>query len=144
MASVPASISDIRRNLTRLHNERRAAAGVRTVLYQNNTLNSLAQNWANQMADKNYWKPDTVHTRPNGYTFAQWWDAKAPSAWCCGKTSRGENMAINYWSNAEVMNAWMNSPGHRGVILNGNHNSVGFGVADRYGKRWWVAHFVRA
>ena len=47
----------------------------------------------------------------------------------------GENIARNS-SNSGAVTAWMNSPGHRANILNGNFNYTGIGVVNgsKYGK----------
>ena len=43
----------------------------------------------------------------------------------------GENIAMGYSSPAGVVNAWMNSEGHRANILSANYTSIGVGyVAD--------------
>lgn len=49
--------------------------------------------------------------------------------------SAGENIAGNS-SNSAAVTAWMNSPGHRANILNGNYNYTGVGVVtgSKYGK----------
>jgi uncharacterized protein YkwD len=41
----------------------------------------------------------------------------------------GENIAIWYPSAQAVMDAWMNSPGHRANILNASFREIGIGVA---------------
>lgn len=41
----------------------------------------------------------------------------------------GENIAFNYSDAAAVVDAWMNSPGHRANILSVNFTEVGAGVA---------------
>jgi uncharacterized protein YkwD len=40
----------------------------------------------------------------------------------------GENVAYGQRDPAEVMRAWMNSPGHRANILNGRYSTIGVGV----------------
>ena len=45
----------------------------------------------------------------------------------------GENIAINFRDARSVVNAWMNSPGHRANILNPNYNLMGIG---RSGNNW--------
>ncbi len=47
----------------------------------------------------------------------------------------GENIAAGQRTPQEVMNAWMNSSGHRANILNPNYTHVGIGTAgsSRYG-----------
>ncbi len=42
----------------------------------------------------------------------------------------GENLALgNFASDADVVTAWMNSPGHRANILDGQYTEIGVGVA---------------
>ena len=41
----------------------------------------------------------------------------------------GENIAWGYRSASEVVDAWMDSPGHRANILNCGAKSIGAGVA---------------
>lgn len=55
----------------------------------------------------------------------------------------GENIAAGQRSVPEVMDAWMDSPGHRANILNGAYWNVGFGSAqDQYGHIYWCAVFA--
>ena len=42
----------------------------------------------------------------------------------------GENVAWNQQTPAAVMDAWMNSPGHRANILNCSFTEIGVGVAQ--------------
>lgn len=70
------------------------------------------------------------HTRPNGS------DCFSVS----GKMS-GENIGAGY-SNAEwAVIGWMNSPGHRGNILNLDYTSIGVGAVVVNGVRYWVQAF---
>ena len=56
----------------------------------------------------------------------------------------GENLASGYRSAADAMNGWMNSPGHRANILNGNFTEVGVGYAtDSTGRPYYVQVFGR-
>ncbi|GIJ28373.1 hypothetical protein Vqi01_35350 [Micromonospora qiuiae] len=48
----------------------------------------------------------------------------------------GENVAWNQQSPAAVMDAWMNSVGHRANILNCNFTEIGVGVASSNGPYW--------
>ena len=43
----------------------------------------------------------------------------------------GENIAYGQQSPAEVMNYWMNSPGHRKNILSSDFTHLGFGIAKK-------------
>ncbi|MGK5522375.1 CAP domain-containing protein, partial [Micromonospora sp. URMC 107] len=48
----------------------------------------------------------------------------------------GENVAWNQQTPAAVMDAWMNSPGHRANILNCAFTEIGVGVASSNGPYW--------
>ncbi|EBK2060154.1 hypothetical protein AAL85_25555, partial [Salmonella enterica subsp. enterica serovar Typhi] len=50
----------------------------------------------------------------------------------------GENIAMGQKTPAEVVNAWMNSEGHRANILNANYNLIGVGYYNGY----WAQEFV--
>ena len=50
----------------------------------------------------------------------------------------GENIAKGQKSPQEVMNAWMNSSGHRATSSNGSYTSIGVG----YYNGAWVQLFV--
>jgi uncharacterized protein YkwD len=56
----------------------------------------------------------------------------------------GENIAYGYSSPAEVMAAWMSSPGHRANILNPNFNEIGVSVLrDTSGRLFFTQNFGR-
>lgn len=79
------------------------------------------------------------HTRPNGTSCFTVLDDVGYS-W----RAVGENIAVGYPSSASVMEAWMDSEGHRKNILNSSYNRIGVGYyADpkapyRY---YWVQIF---
>ena len=52
----------------------------------------------------------------------------------------GENIAMGYSTPEAVVNAWMNSEGHRANILNANYSTLGVGyVADgNYWTQWFI------
>ena len=57
--------------------------------------------------------------------------------------SAGENIALGHKSVLEVMEGWVNSPGHYENIL-GDFQDVGIGMAkNRRGRRVWVVVFGR-
>jgi uncharacterized protein YkwD len=60
-----------------------------------------------------------------------------PSAW-------GENIAAGYPDAASVMDAWMNSPGHRANILNPIYTHLGVGICDAGSMApYWTQDFLR-
>jgi uncharacterized protein YkwD len=57
----------------------------------------------------------------------------------------GENIAAGYSTPESVVNAWMNSSGHRANILNANYTDVGVGYVYWSGstyKSYWTADFA--
>jgi uncharacterized protein YkwD len=57
----------------------------------------------------------------------------------------GENIAYGQKTPQEVMNAWMNSPGHRANILSAVYNEMGVGVAKAAnGTFYWTQQFIKS
>jgi uncharacterized protein YkwD len=48
----------------------------------------------------------------------------------------GENIAKGQRTPAQVMESWMNSPGHRANILNCSFEEIGIGLHDGGGPYW--------
>ncbi|NLM13008.1 MAG: hypothetical protein GX209_04600, partial [Epulopiscium sp.] len=58
--------------------------------------------------------------------------------------SAGENIAKGQQTPAQVMNAWMNSPGHRSNILGTSYTQIGVGLAtSKNGTKYWTQMFIR-
>lgn len=56
----------------------------------------------------------------------------------------GENIAMGQRTPEEVMNAWMNSPGHRRNILSNDFAEIGVGLAENnVGTKYWTQMFIR-
>ncbi|MNP03408.1 Cysteine-rich secretory protein family protein [compost metagenome] len=53
-------------------------------------------------------------------------------------SSAGENIAKGQKSAEEVMNQWMNSPGHRANILNSSFTEIGIALYNTE----WVQEFI--
>ena len=52
----------------------------------------------------------------------------------------GENIAMGQRTPQEVVNAWMNSPGHRANILNGDFTHIGVGYVEQ--GNYWTQQFI--
>ncbi len=66
------------------------------------------------------------HTRPDGRKWSTVFDdLSAPKYW-----QAGENIALNFQTAEEVVEAWMNSPGHRANILHAEFDYLAVGVAE--------------
>lgn len=60
-----------------------------------------------------------------------------------GWSYAGENIAIGRMSVEDVMDAWMNSDGHRANILSENYTHLGVGVHNTSENTWWTQNFLR-
>lgn len=102
-----------------LTNRERTRAGLRA-LSVDPALTTAAQTYSADMAARAFYS----HTSPEG---SQPWDRAAAA----GSRMRaiGENIACGQRSPAEVVEGWMNSPGHRANILKPDFTHIGIGFA---------------
>ncbi|MFJ7087270.1 CAP domain-containing protein [Streptomyces griseus] len=113
-----------------LVNQERAKVGC-SPLSTSAPLTSLAQNFSEDMAARGFFD----HTDPDGDTP---WDRAAQA----GVQGLGaENIARGQADAQAVMEAWMNSEGHRANILNCDYKTIGIGVHEGSGGPWWVQNF---
>lgn len=114
----------------RLVNVERAKVGCSPVA-ANSALADLAAAFSKAMDVEGFFD----HTDPSGATP---WDRAAQA----GITSLGgENIARGQADPAAVMEAWMNSPGHKANILNCDFTTLGVGVQFGSGGPWWTQDF---
>lgn len=125
-----------RNEVLRLVNIERKKAGLNELTMTNTNLLKAAQRRANEIAVR-YNPP---HTRLDGRSWSTVL-AEYNVFW----RATGENMAAGYQTPAEVVEGWMNSPGHRANILNEDFNQIGIGYAYRYGtgyNHYWIQIFT--
>ena len=126
-SSSKVDIEEYRDEVFRLVNKAREKEGIEPVV-SDPTAMEYAQIRAEELAEK------FSHTRPNGddgtiyshYSFA-------------------ENIAMRQKSPERVVDAWMNSPGHRATILTDYSdygNCMGVGVYEENGTLYWVLEFI--
>ena len=103
-------------------------------LKENKMLTESAQKKAEDMAKKGYFS----HISPEGLDAWHWFDT-------VGYNYRfaGENLAVNFTTPQRVLNAWMNSPTHKGNILNEKFSEIGTGVAYGSHKGKYTAFVVQ-
>ena len=108
-----------------LINKQRTQNGL-SPLKENGELQRVARIKAQDMGNNNYFS----HTSP---TYGSPFDMM--KSFKISYNTAGENIAGNT-SNSAAVTAWMNSPGHKANILNGNFNQTGIGVVkgSKYGK----------
>ncbi len=104
--------------LIELTNKKRAENNL-PPLKENLFLDQAAQAKAANMFAENYW----AHYAPSG---------KDPWGFINGSgykfTYAGENLARNFYSSDDVVNAWMASPSHRENIVNNKYQEIGIAV----------------
>jgi uncharacterized protein YkwD/stress response protein SCP2 len=125
---MPGDLARTAVEVTDLTNRERARAGL-PPLATDALLTRAAQAHSTDMVVRAFYS----HTGPDG---SQPWD-RAASA---GSTRRtiGENIACGQRSAAEVVEGWMNSPGHRANILKREftHIGIGFAGGGKAGTYW--------
>ncbi|WP_406006553.1 CAP domain-containing protein [Streptomyces sp. NBC_00637] len=114
----------------KLVNEERAKVGCSAVS-ANSSLSELAAKFSDDMAARGFFD----HTDPDGATP---WDRAAKAGIA---DLGGENIARGQADAAAVMEAWMNSPGHKANILNCDFKTLGVGVHLGSGGPWWTQDF---
>lgn len=97
---------------------------------RNSALDQAAAGWSSRMATEGFF----AHVGPDGSSPSQ----RMVAAGYRPAHTWGENIAAGYRTAQAVMNAWMNSPGHRANILNPAFKDIGIGVAQggTYGIYW--------
>ncbi|MFD3570309.1 CAP domain-containing protein [Streptomyces sp. NPDC058671] len=109
-----------------LVNTERAKAGCGP-LSHNATLTRAAQGHSDDMAARDFFD----HTDPDG-------DGPGERVTAAGYpwSTYGENIAKGQSTPEQVMEAWMNSPGHRANILNCDFKEIGVGIHTDGGPYW--------
>lgn len=118
----------------RLVNVERSKAGLQ-LLKTNWQLCRVARYKSADMAQKGYFD----HNSPTyGSPF------KMMESFGLKFSSAGENIAYGQRTPAEVMNGWMNSPGHRNNIMSRTYTDIGVGLAkNSSGVCYWTQQFIK-
>ncbi|WP_046215079.1 CAP domain-containing protein [Paenibacillus wulumuqiensis] len=111
-----------------LVNQERSKAGLKALAVDTN-LQTMAQDKAVDMYKNNYFS----HTSP---TYGSPFDMM--KTYKISYRAAGENIAKGQTSPAQVMNSWMNSPGHKANILSKNFTHIGVGYVNGI----WVQEFI--
>ncbi|RXZ80355.1 hypothetical protein EBB07_19310 [Paenibacillaceae bacterium] len=123
-----ANASQFEQEVLNLVNQERTKAGL-NALTMNTQLSKVAMAKAEDMHNNNYFD----HQSP---TYGSPFDMM--KSFGISYSSAGENIAKGQRSPAEVMNQWMNSPGHRANILKNSFTEIGIA----YYNGTWVQQFI--
>lgn len=125
-----ASVLKYEKEVVRLVNEIRVQRGMRELTY-NWELSRVARYKSEDMRDNSYFS----HTSPvYGSPF------QMIKAFGITYRTAGENIARGQRTPEEVVNAWMNSSGHRANILNPSFTEIGVGYAAS--GNYWTQMFI--
>ncbi len=129
--NVSQSVSEFEKQVVDLTNAERTKAGLKP-LEIHAPLMDVAQAKSEDMAKNNYFD----HNSPTyGSPFDQ---IKAAGI---SYRAAGENIAQGQTTPAQVVQAWMDSPGHRQNILNANYTHIGVGYVAN--GNYWTQQFIQ-
>lgn len=127
------SLASYEQQVFELVNKERAARGLATYKYSSD-LAYVARLKSQDMINNNYFS----HTSPTyGSPF------QMMEKFGLRFSAAGENIAYGQKTASEVMNAWMNSAGHKANILSSAYTTIGVGVAKAAnGTLYWTQEFI--
>lgn len=125
--------SQYEQRVVELVNQERAKAGLKPLTYDSQ-LSQVARLKSEDMRDKQYFS----HNSP---TYGSPFDMMKSQG--ISYRTAGENIAAGQSSPQQVVQAWMNSPGHRANILSNQYSQIGVGYASggSYG-HYWTQMFI--
>ena len=128
------SLASYEQQVFELVNKERVARGLGTLKYSTDVA-YVARVKSQDMIDKKYF----AHESPTyGSPF------KMMEKFGLRFSAAGENIAYGQKTAADVMNAWMNSAGHRANILSQTYTTIGVGVAKAAnGTLYWTQEFIK-
>lgn len=128
------SEKNVEAQVVQLVNQERAKQGL-SPLTHNWELSRVARTKSMDMRDRGYFS----HTSP---TYGSPFDMM--KSFGVNYRSAGENIAQGQSTPRAVVQAWMNSPGHRANILSTKYTQIGVGYASGgSGRHYWTQMFIR-
>lgn len=123
-------LSQFEQQVVDLTNQERAKNGLAALKVDVN-LSKMAREKSRDMSANNYFS----HTSP---TYGSPFDMM--KNWGISYKSAGENIAMGQRTPQEVVNAWMNSEGHRANILSNKYTHIGVGYVEN--GNYWTQEFI--
>lgn len=132
-AAAPSSNVSYEEKVAQLVNIEREKNGLQPLTFDS-SISNVARAKSKDMADNNYF----AHQSP---TYGSAGDMLKNSG--INWSAWGENIASGQDTPEEVVNAWMNSEGHRANILSSNFGKIGVGyVTNASGTPYWTQMFT--
>jgi len=128
-------VKTLEANVAELVNAERARAGL-APLKLNWEVSRVARYKSQDMIDKKYFAHQSP-TYGSPFNMMENFEIRFSAG--------GENIAYGQRTPAEVMQAWMNSPGHRANIMSPIYTEIGVGAAKASnGTLYWTQMFIKA
>lgn len=124
------TLNEFEQQVVDLTNQERAKNGL-SALKVDTTLSKVAREKSRDMSANNYFD----HNSP---TYGSPFDMM--KQYGVDYRSAGENIAMGQRSPQEVVDGWMNSPGHRANILNESYTHIGVGYISN--GNYWTQEFI--
>jgi uncharacterized protein YkwD len=134
-AGAEVDFSDYERQVMILVNQARWENGQLPPLKANQDLTDAARYHSQDMRDDNYFEHDSYNRVGGDLVFERYWYERIQDYY---SGALGETIAVGYSTPASVMDGWMNSPGHRAIILSTTYREIGIGYAagGSWGHYW--------
>ncbi|WP_141603804.1 CAP domain-containing protein [Terrilactibacillus laevilacticus] len=128
-----SALNAFENKVVELTNQQRAKQGLKP-LQIDTKLSKMARDKSKDMKDKNYFD----HQSP---TYGSPFDMM--KSYGISYSTAGENIAAGQKTPQDVVNAWMNSEGHRKNIMNSHFTHIGVGYVDGGAKgTYWTQEFI--
>jgi uncharacterized protein YkwD len=139
-ATDPWTIDQAEQAMVDLLNQDRTAAGLVPVQVDTRLM-AIARARSVDMATKHYFS----HTQPDGRNVFDIISAQHITWYGAGEIIAWNNYPTLELSTANANSQWMNSPGHKAIVLSTTLNYVGVGLAIEAstGKKYWTAVYIK-
>jgi uncharacterized protein YkwD len=139
-AAADLTISAGESEVVRLLNVERAKAGLVAVRVDSR-LTSIARARSADMATKGYFS----HVQPDGRSVFDFIAQRGITWYSAGEIIAWNTSATIADSATAARDGWMNSPGHRAIVMSSDFNYIGIGVAIEAGtsKKLWTGVFLK-
>ena len=139
-ATDPWTVSQAEQQMVKLLNADRTSAGLVPVQVDSRLM-AIARARSTDMATKHYFS----HTQPDGRNVFDILTAQKITWYGAGEIIAWNNYPTLDLSTSNANSQWMNSPGHKAIILSTTLNYVGVGLAvdAASGKKYWTGVFIK-
>lgn len=128
----------------RITNDFRMLYGLEPLILHQKLMDA-AEYHAKHQHDHNYFNHNSYERIDGELVFLEFWSTRILDRFGFREEPwhfLGENIAGGYTTPQKAVNAWMNSPGHKALILSDNSDYIGIGVYGEGNHIQWVQDFA--